>query len=158
MSNTNATNSIIQLRNTINEMRNHQLDTAAWELVLSIVTDLDSRITALEDRTSLNPPSHRQEITADLIIETVTEHYAVSADAVRGASDNLEVNQARNIAMSLCRDMTNLSLRSIGDALGTRDLSTVMNGIEMVNSQIQQNDDLRQTVDKLRQQIEQQTT
>lgn len=149
-----SNNLIMKLHSTIDEMHNHQQDTAAWELVLSIVTDLDSRMTAIESRPPLNPSTHRHIITADLVIETVADHFGISADAIRNANENPELIQARHIAMYLCRDMTNLSLRSIGDSLGTRDLSAVMHGIEMVNSEIQQNDDLRQTVDKLRQQIE----
>ena len=57
------------------------------------------------------------------------------------------------MAMYLCRNMTNLSLHSIGDVLGKRDHSTIMHGIEKVDNDIKQYEDIRRTIDVLKNKI-----
>jgi chromosomal replication initiator protein len=49
--------------------------------------------------------------------------------------------------------MTNLSLSSIGDSLGKRDHSTIMHGIEKVDNDIKQYEDIRRTIDILKKKI-----
>ena len=98
-------------------------------------------------------PDRKREITADLIITTVAEHFNISAQDIRGSKRNSEIVQPRHIAMYLCRNMTNLSLSSIGDSLGKRDHSTIMHGIEKVDNDIKQYEDIRRTIDILKKKI-----
>ena len=98
-------------------------------------------------------PDTKREITSDLIINTVAEHFNISAQDLRGSKRNSEIVQPRHIAMYLCRNMTNLSLSSIGDSLGKRDHSTIMHGIEKVDNDIKQYEDIRRTIDILKKKI-----
>ena len=72
---------------------------------------------------------------------------------LKGSKRNSEIVQPRHMAMYLCRNMTNLSLNSIGDALGKRDHSTIMHGIEKVDNDIKQYEDIRRTIDVLKNKI-----
>ena len=98
-------------------------------------------------------PDHKREITADLIISTVAEHFNLSVQDLKGSKRNSEIVQPRHMAMYLCRNMTNLSLHSIGDVLGKRDHSTIMHGIEKVDNDIKQYEDIRRTIDVLKNKI-----
>jgi chromosomal replication initiator protein len=49
--------------------------------------------------------------------------------------------------------MTNISLNSIGDVIGKRDHTTIMHGIEKIDNDIKQYEDIRRTVDVLKKKI-----
>jgi chromosomal replication initiator protein len=60
------------------------------------------------------------------IIQEVSRYYSISADDLFGSSRQQAVAQARQIAMYLIREQTNLSLPKIGQLFGGRDHTTVM--------------------------------
>ena len=98
-------------------------------------------------------PDEKREITAELIINTVAEHFNLSVQDIKGSKRNSEIVQPRQIVMYLCRNMTNMSFNSIGDVLGKRDHSTVMYGINKVEDDIKQFEDTRRTIDILKKKI-----
>ena len=98
-------------------------------------------------------PDLKKEITADLIINTVAEHFNITAQDLRGSKRNSEIVQPRHIAMYLCRNMTNLSLHSIAESLGKKDHTTIIHGIEKIDNDIKQYEDIRRTVDILKKKI-----
>jgi chromosomal replication initiator protein len=67
-----------------------------------------------------------------------------------------DVAAARQMAMYLAREETGASLPHIGEALGGRDHTTVMHGLEKIASQIEQNDQLRREMLAVREIIYQQ--
>ena len=95
-------------------------------------------------------PNMKREITADLIINTVAEHFNISVNDIKGSRRNSEIV---HIAMYLIRNMTNISLNSIGDVIGKRDHTTIMHGIEKIDNDIKQYEDIRRTVDVLKKKI-----
>jgi chromosomal replication initiator protein len=66
------------------------------------------------------------EITVDSIISAVAEYFGLTVDDLAGASRNRTLVTARQIAMYLCRELTDLSLPKIGQRFGGRDHTTVM--------------------------------
>ncbi|HAM27122.1 MAG TPA: chromosomal replication initiator protein DnaA [Microbacteriaceae bacterium] len=60
------------------------------------------------------------------IINHTAEYFKLSVDDLYGSSRSQAVATARQIAMYLCREMTNLSLPKIGQLFGNRDHTTVM--------------------------------
>ena len=98
-------------------------------------------------------PDLKKEITADLIINTVAEHFNITSQDLRGSKRNSEIVQPRHIAMYLCRNMTNLSLHSIAESLGKKDHTTIIHGIEKIDNDIKQYEDIRRTVDILKKKI-----
>ena len=75
--------------------------------------------------------------TADVIIEEVCGFYSIEPDAIRGQSRAKEITLARQIAMYLLRQMTNLSLLDIGKEFENRDHTTVLHSIRRVEQLIQ---------------------
>jgi chromosomal replication initiator protein len=66
------------------------------------------------------------EITAATIMAVTAEFFGVSIDDLIGGSRNRALVTARQMAMYLCRELTELSLPRIGEKFGGRDHTTVM--------------------------------
>lgn len=74
----------------------------------------------------LIPDQHAPQITAGLIMRETSEYFSVSIDELCGPSRTRMLVNARQIAMYLCRELTELSLPNIGRTFGGRDHTTVM--------------------------------
>ena len=66
------------------------------------------------------------EISAGQIMAVSANYFGVSLDDLTGASRSRELVYARQVAMYLCRELTDLSLPKIGQHFGGRDHTTVM--------------------------------
>jgi len=84
---------------------------------MNLVTAVLKDIVPLGDETIIVPND---------IIGEVSKYYSISADDLFGSSRQQAVAQARQIAMYLIREQTNLSLPKIGQLFGNRDHTTVM--------------------------------
>ncbi|MCE5290761.1 MAG: chromosomal replication initiator protein DnaA [Nocardiaceae bacterium] len=73
----------------------------------------------------LMPDSSAPEISASTIMAVTAEFFSTSIEELRGPGKARPVAQARQIAMYLCRELTDLSLPRIGQTFG-RDHTTVM--------------------------------
>ncbi|WP_313949526.1 helix-turn-helix domain-containing protein, partial [Frankia sp. AvcI1] len=65
-------------------------------------------------------------ITAAAIMNATAAYFGVSMDDLCGTSRSRVLVTARQIAMYLCRELTDLSLPKIGQHFGGRDHTTVM--------------------------------
>jgi len=74
----------------------------------------------------LIPEGGEPEITAAVIIAQTAAYFGLSIDDLCGSSRSRVLVTARQIAMYLCRELTDLSLPKIGQQFGGRDHTTVM--------------------------------
>ena len=74
----------------------------------------------------LFPSDTGPEITAAQIMAAAATYFGVTIDDLCGSSRSRVLVTARQIAMYLCRELTDLSLPKIGQAFGGRDHTTVM--------------------------------
>ncbi|CAN5518385.1 hypothetical protein BH18ACT8_BH18ACT8_11950 [soil metagenome] len=74
----------------------------------------------------LIPEGGEPEITSGVIIAQTAAYFAMTIDDVCGPSRSRVLVTARQIAMYLCRELTDLSLPRIGQLFGGRDHTTVM--------------------------------
>ena len=84
-------------------------------------------------------PDEKREVTPELIIQTVAEHYGITMADIAGNKRNNEIVIPRQIAMYLCRKMTDASLKSIGSLLGKRDHTTIINGQKKIEEELKAN-------------------
>ena len=98
-------------------------------------------------------PDQQKEITPEYIISVVAEHYHVTTADLCGNKRSSKIVMPRQIAMYLCRDIIDTSLKTIGKNLGNRDHTTVMHGIEKIEKELQTNDNLKNSIDTLRKKI-----
>ncbi len=102
---------------------------------------MDLAVAALEDVLA-----YRGAHTVDDVVRVVAKFYHLDPEQLRGRDRSKEVAYARQIAMYLAREETDLSLPQIGLALGGRDHTTVMYGVEKISSQIEGDEHLRREV------------
>ena len=76
------------------------------------------------------------EITSNLIMTQTAGYFGVTMDDLTGASRSRVLVTARQIAMYLCRELTDLSLPKIGQQFGGRDHTTVMHADRKVRQLI----------------------
>jgi chromosomal replication initiator protein len=86
----------------------------------------------------LLPNAGEARVTADLIISTVADYFDVTHDEIRSANRSRPLVTARQMAMYLCRELTDLSLPKIGDRFGGRDHSTVIHATNKINQQMRE--------------------
>jgi chromosomal replication initiator protein len=82
------------------------------------------------------PDGSGPEITADQIMEATSAYFGVSIDELIGQSRSRVLVNARQVAMYLCRELTDLSLPRIGQAFGGRDHTTVMHADRKMRQQM----------------------
>ena len=107
--------------------------------------DIDLATEALQDIVA----STYKVITAELILDAVAKHYRVKISELLGKKRTRNLARPRQVAMSLTKDLTNLSLPAIGDAFGGRDHTTVMHGIKAVAKLRGEDPELAQDYEKL---------
>ena len=98
-------------------------------------------------------PDKPREITPQLIIEVVTEHFSISMDQMISRSRSSDIARPRQIAMYLCKTMTDSSLDVIGSFLGGRDHSTIIHGIKKIGDEYDTNDTTRTLIDTIKKKI-----
>jgi len=94
-----------------------------------------------------------QVVTVQNVQNAVATHFGLKIEDFRSKRRHREVTFPRQIAMYLCRELTDLSLPRIGEAFGGRDHTTVIHACEKINNDIQANSHLRGVVGDLRRQL-----
>jgi len=78
--------------------------------------------------------SDRPDITASTIMAVTAEYFGITLEDLTGSSRTRVLVSARQIAMYLCRELTELSLPKIGQTFGGRDHTTVMHAERKIRS------------------------
>jgi chromosomal replication initiator protein len=73
------------------------------------------------------------EVGVDYIQKTVGEHFQITVAELKDKTRKKEIVIARQVAMYLCKEYTNHSLKSIGYHFGGRDHSTVIHAVQSVS-------------------------
>jgi chromosomal replication initiator protein len=101
------------------------------------------------------PDGSGPEITADQIMEATSTYFGVSIEDLVGQSRSRVLVNARQVAMYLCRELTDLSLPRIGQAFGGRDHTTVMHADRKMRQQMAERRSLFNQIAELTNQIKQ---
>ena len=95
----------------------------------------------------------QREITPDNIIKIVAEHFGISVSDLSSKKKSSDVVYPRQLAMYLCRTLTEAALSLIGKKLGNRDHSTVLHGYEKIQSEIDIDEKTKNDVEILKKKI-----
>ena len=98
-------------------------------------------------------PDKPREITPQLIIEVVSEHFHISVDQMISKNRSRDIAKPRQIAMYLCKNMTSSPLDAIGQLLGGRDHSTIIHGIRSVTDEYESNESTRDLIETIKKKI-----
>jgi len=95
----------------------------------------------------------RRAITFEVIQKRVAEHYDIRLADMTSKRRPENIAFPRQVAMYLCRNLTEGSLSSIGDAFGGRDHGTVLHAVRAVKNRMEVDPQVRQTVGYLEKQL-----
>ena len=108
---------------------------------------------AQKELENLINPDTKKEVTPQLIMEVVAEHFGITVDQLMSKSRTKDIALPRQIVMYLCKNMTSLPLESIGRLIGGRDHSTILHGVNKVKDEFDKDKDFRQTVETIQKKI-----
>ncbi len=108
---------------------------------------------AMKELQNIISPDKPHEITPQLIVEVVSEHFNITVDQIMSKTRSNDIAKPRQIAMYLCKNLTNQPLDSIGQLLGGRDHSTIIHGIKKITEEYNTNETLKNTVDTIKKKI-----
>lgn len=98
-------------------------------------------------------PDRPKEITPQLIIEVVADHFQISIDQIISKTRSKDIAKPRQIAMYLCKNMTDTPLDSIGAILGGRDHSTIIHGINKITEEYNSDENIRNIIITIKKKI-----
>ena len=100
-------------------------------------------------------PGGTKKITPEFIIQVVAEHYNLTTSDLLSQRRSKEISYPRQVAMYLCRNMTETPLQEIGKVMGGRDHTTIIHGIEKITKDLENTPTLQNTVDILKKKMNQ---
>lgn len=98
-------------------------------------------------------PNAQREVTPDLIIQTVADHFGITTADISSQRRSNEIAYPRQIAMYLCRFMTDVPYETIGSYMGKRDHSTVKYGVDKISKELKSDTGLANTIDVIMKKI-----
>ncbi|MFM9043969.1 MAG: helix-turn-helix domain-containing protein, partial [bacterium] len=95
----------------------------------------------------------RSVVTIDQIKSLVSERFSVSLEDLDSSKRSERVSSARQVAMTLAREFTAMSLPAIASAFCRKDHSTVIHGINRIDSRVQTDHEFADLVEKCRSEL-----
>ena len=92
-------------------------------------------------------PNESRDITPELIIKVVSDHFGITPADINSHKRNKEVVYPRQIAMYLCRTLTTVPLQTIGKIIGNRDHTTVIHGADKITDEVKKNASTKDLID-----------
>ena len=140
---TNVKSNIRELEGSLNKL-------IALAVLENKPLDIALAAEALKDIIS---PDQNRVVTPGLIMNVVSEHFNVSIADLKGKKRNSEIVLPRQVFMYLCNELTDEPLKSIGIELGGKDHSTVSHGVQKIESLLQEDEALNNTVNIIKKKI-----
>lgn len=113
--------------------------------------EIDLRLAKEVVRSAVRP-SKKRSINFDMIVEAVAENFRLNSDVIFSKSRVKDVADARMTIMYLAQKMLGLSPSSIGMKLG-RKHSTVIHGINVITGRLEEDDEFRESVRHIEQNL-----
>jgi chromosomal replication initiator protein len=98
--------------------------------------------------------SFSSNLSIEDIVRKVSEVSRIPEKEIIGKSRKMELVEARQISMYLCRDIMGISLSNIGVYFGGRDHTTVMHSVKTINDKKQKDVRLKKMVESLKQELD----
>ena len=110
---------------------------------------------AAEALKDLISSKNNREVTPELILDIVADHYNITVADLKSNKRNADIANPRQVSMYLMRNMIEKenSLKTIGIILGGKDHSTVKYGIEKIESEMTKDETLANTINIIKKKI-----
>ena len=135
----NVTNNVRELEGALHKI-------GLFSKLMKEEVTLETAKESLKDLISKDRP---EAITGESILKAVSEHMNVSIADIRSKKRTADIVTARQLVMYLCRKLTVMSLQSVGNIVGGRDHTTVINGINRVEIRKKEDEAFSNSIDKI---------
>ncbi|ADL06798.1 chromosomal replication initiator protein DnaA [Thermosediminibacter oceani] len=139
-----------KIETNIRELEGALIRIVAFSSLTNKPIDLDLAEHVLKDLLPNNKP---KTVTVMDILQVVGGHFSIKIDDFKSKKRTKELAYARQIAMYLCRELTDYSLPKIGEEFGGRDHTTVLHACEKISRDIQRDAQLSSLIENLKKKI-----
>ena len=139
-----------KIQSNIRELEGALIRIVAYSSLTNGEINEDLANEALKDIISSSKP---KLVTPSAIKDIVGEYYSMKIEDFNAKKRNKSIVLPRQIAMFLCRELTDLSLPRIGEEFG-RDHTTIMHAYEKISSDMKINVQLKSVLEELKNKIE----
>lgn len=139
-----------QFESSIRELEGALIRVTAYASLINEPITMDNANVALRD---IIPDGNDVVITASIIKAVTAEYFDLDVSVLTGTGRTRPVVHARQLAMYLCRELTELSLPKIGDEFGGKDHTTVIHAEKKIRAEMTENRDTYDEIQQLTQTI-----
>lgn len=132
-------NNIRQLEGTVKKMK-------AYHLLNGQAPSITTAQAAISDIINNDQPT---PFTVEKIIEEVARTFGVTSDDIRSAKRSSPISKARQMAMYVVREITQLPTEAIGNEFGGRDHSTVVYALQQMEKNLQKDSKIKATAEDI---------
>jgi len=118
----------------------------AFATINKLPLDMNTASIALKD---ILPPPGPKKITIECIQKEVCKFYEIDLTEMLSKKRNKHLVMPRQVAMYLCRKLTDASLPLIGDQFGGRDHTTVIHSVDKITREITEQVELSGVIKEL---------
>jgi chromosomal replication initiator protein len=138
-----------RVRSNIRELEGHLNKVAMYGSLAGRPITVELTKEALKDLlTKDNKP-----ITAPDILKVVAAHYGIKVSDLKSKSNARPIAYPRQVAMYICKELTDLSYPEIGKIFNNKHHSTVMYSVEKIDQLIQDDQQVARTIEMLTKQF-----
>jgi chromosomal replication initiator protein len=134
-----------RVRSNIRELEGHLNRVAAFASLTGNNVSIDLAKEALKDLLA----KENKPITAAEILKVVAAHYGIKVSDLKSKSNARPIAYPRQVAMYICKELTDLSYPEIGKIFNNKHHSTVMYSVEKIDQMKDDNADLARTLENL---------
>ncbi len=135
-----------KLKNNIRQMEGAVKKLQAHCLLESQLPSIKLAQVSISDIINNDQPT---PLTIEKIIEEVARTFGTTMDDIRSSKRSSNISKARQIAMFIVREITQLPYDSIGKEFGGRDHSTVVYAMQQMEKKIKKDPKMKATVDDI---------
>lgn len=127
----------------------------AFSRIVSFSSMLDEKINLKFSKGVLKDiiASSSGEVTPGKIKKVICSYFNIKESDIDSAKRTRNIAFPRQIAMYICREMTDLSLPKIGNFFGGRDHSTVLHAYDKIATEIEEKESVKEIIDTLKMSI-----
>ncbi len=135
-----------RLKNNIRQLEGAVKKMKAYHLLNGYPLNINTAQAAISDIINNDQPV---PVTIEKIIEEVSRTFGTTPEDIRSSKRSANISSARQVAMYVVREITQMPMTGIGTEFGGRDHSTVVYAIQQVEKNIKKNPKMRATVEDI---------
>jgi len=139
-----------RVKTNIRKLEGCLMRLVAYSSLYNVDIDINSAKEILKDIIS---PKESKLITPEIIQQNVAKYYKIKENQLRGKKRVKSIALPRQIAMYLCRELTDCSFPEIGEKFGGKDHTTIIHAWRKIKEQRKKDKNLNREIEEIIQRI-----